>query len=303
MTTAEDRQMKTAVAVVFALAAACPARGEIGLAARFGDVILEGVETGRTYSLREAARVPLGVENRGDGPTEVVIEFGRPRAGNIAGGYEAIPDPSWLKAVPDRLRMAPHSLGFVDLLLTLPDDPKLLKRHFQVTVKARSNDAGLLGVAVENRVRFSVGPGPESLKAEKKKKAMQQLDFDVTPRDLYLTEVPVGRAWDARKEAKKSIRVANYAPDRLTIVLTPEAWDESVPMPEGYAKIPDLSWIRLKTSTISVGTDEIVQAMIVVKVPDAPANRGKRWAALIRTGLATGFWLDAPVKLFLETKP
>jgi len=296
--------MKTLIAAaLLALAAVSPARAVIGLASRFGDVILEGVQPGRTYSLREAARVPLGVENRGDAETEVIIEFSKPREGNNSKDYESIPDPSWLKAVPDRLTLAPHSVGFFDLLLTVPDDPKLLKRHFQVQVRARSGGTGMLGVAVENRVRFSVGPGPESVAAEKKKKAMQRLDFDVTPRELYLVDVPVGKAWDARKEAKKSIRVANYAPDPLTVLMTSEAWDERVPLPEGYAKIPDPSWIRMKTSTISVGTDEIVQASVVVQIPDKPENRGKRWASMIRTGLTTGFWLDAPVKVFLETSP
>jgi hypothetical protein len=290
-------------AVLFVLAAVTPARAVIGLASRFGDVILEGVQPGRTYSLREAARVPLGVENRGDAETEVVIEFSKPREGNHSKDYEPIPDPSWLKAVPDRLTLAPHSVGFFDLMLTVPDDPKLLRRHFQVQVKARSGGVGLIGVAVENRVRFSVGAGPESLAAEKKKKAMQRLDFDVTPRELYLVDVPVGKAWDARKEARKSIRVANYAPDPLTVLMTSEAWDDRVPLPDGYAKIPDPSWIRLKTSTITVGADDIVQASVVVQVPDAPENRGKRWAAIIRTGLTTGFWLEAPVKVFLETRP
>lgn len=290
-------------AALLSLAAASPARAVIGLASRFGDVILEGVQPGRTYSLREAARVPLGVENRGDAETDVIIEFSKPREGNNSKDYEPIPDPSWLKAVPDRLHLAAHSVGFFDLMLTVPDDPKLLKRHFQVQVKARSGGTGMIGVAVENRVRFSVGPGPESIAAEKKQKAMQRLDFDVTPRELYLVDVPVGKAWDARKEAKKSIRVANYAPDALTVLMTSETWDDRVPLPEGYAKIPDPAWIRMKTSTISVGTDEIVQASVVVVVPDKPENRGKRWASIIRTGLATGYWLDAPVKVFVETRP
>ncbi|MDP3541707.1 MAG: hypothetical protein Q8T11_04480 [Elusimicrobiota bacterium] len=290
-------------AALIVLAAASPAWALIGLAMRFGDVILEGVQPGRTYSLREAARVPLGVENRGDAEAEVIIEFSKPRKGNYSKDYEPIPDPSWIKAVPDRMTLAAHSVGFFDLMLTVPDDPKLLKRHFQVMVKARSGGTGLLGVAVENRVRFSVGPGPQSIAAEKKQKAMQRLDFDVTPRELYLVDVPVGKAWDARKEVKKSIRVANYAADPLTVVMASDAWDERIPLPEGYAKIPDPAWIRLKTSTISVGTDEIVQASVVVLVPDKPENRGKRWASTIRTGLASGFWLDAPVKVFLETSP
>ena len=200
------------------------------------------------------------------------------------------------------MRIPAKGVGFFDLLLSIPDDPKLTGRHFQVMVKAVGVD-GMFGVGVENRVRFSVGSGPESLKAEKKKKAMQQLDFDVTPQALYLTEVPVGRSWDSRKEGRKAVRVANYARDPLTVRLTVEKWDAGIPLPEGCETIPDPSWVKVKTPLVTVAPDEIGQTGFVLDVPDEPKNRGKRWAVLVRTALSTGFWLDAPVKLFVETKP
>jgi hypothetical protein len=294
---------RTAIALL-ALAAWSPPSvwADIGLAARFGDVILEGARPGRTYDLKEAAHVPFGIENRGDAEIEVVVEFDRPRKGTLSKDYEEIPDPSWMKAVPERLRIPAKGVGFFDLLLSVPDDRKLEGRHFQVNVKA-VGAAGLFGVAVENRVRFSVGPGPESLKAEKKKKAMQQLDFDVTPSSLFLTEVPVGRSWDSRKEGRKAVRVANYARDALKVRMTVEKWDAGVPLPEGCDAIPDPSWIKVKTPEMTVSPDEIVQTGFVLEVPDEAKYRGKRWAALVRTGLTTGFWLDAPVKLIVETQP
>lgn len=277
-------------------------QAKIGLAARFGDVILESAQPGRTYNLREAASVPFGIENRGDAQTEVVVEFERPPKERLAEGYEAIPDPSWLKALPDKMTLGAKAVGFFDLLLTIPDDPALTGRHFQVTVKAKGG-GGLFGVAVENRVRISIGPGPEALKAEKKKKAMQQLDFDVTPRDLYLTAVPVGKAWDARKEAKKTIRVANYAADELSIRLEVAAWDPRFQLPQGYEPIPDPGWIRLMPSTVTVGAEEIGLASLIVTVPAEEKHKGRKYALIIRSGLTAGFWLDAPVKVLIETNP
>jgi hypothetical protein len=297
--------MKRSIAALIVLAAGLQppgARADIGLAARFGDVILEGAQTGHVYDLKEAAHVPFGVENRGDAEMTVEVQFARPRKETLSPDYEEIPDPSWMKAVPGRLRIPAKGVGFFDLLLSIPDDPKLIGRHFQVMVKAVGAD-GLFGVAVENRVRFSIGPGPESLKAEKKKKAMQQLDFDVTPQILYLTDVPVGKRWESRAEARKSVRVANYARDPLTVRMSVEAWDASVPLPEGYEKIPDPGWVTVSISTLTVAPDQIAQTGFTVRVPDAPKNRGRKWAVMARTGLSTGFWLDAPVKLLVETKP
>jgi hypothetical protein len=274
---------------------------KIGLKARFGDLILEGVKPGRTYSLREAARVPLGVENPGDGDMTVVVETQKPRV--AAAGYENIPDPGWLKAVPETLVVGPKGVGFFDLLLTVPDDPKLVGKHFQVQVRMKGTGESMLGLAIENKVRFSVGPGPDELKEEKRRKQMQQLDFDVTPKSLTLTGVSLGRAWDSRKEARKTIRVANYAPDPLALVLAVEGWSPGAATPDGYEPIPDPSWVKVRPSTVTVGADEIGTAALVVEVPDKPENRGRKWAAVVRSGLSTGYWLDAPVRVLVETAP
>lgn len=285
----------------------CPdgASAKVGLAARFGDVILEGAKPGRTYNLREAARVPFGVENRSDVEQEVLVEFERPRPATLSPGYEAASDLSWFKAVPERIKVAPRSLGFFDLLMTVPDDPGLAGKHLQVAVKVRTapGSGGMVGVAIENRLRVSIGPGPEAIKEEKKRKAMQQLDFDVSPQSLYLVGVPLGRPWDARKEARKSIRVANFAADPLTVTLKAEGWDSRVPLPQGYEPIPEPGWLTVRPSTVPVGPEEIASAGVVADIPDKPEHRGRRWAAVVRTGLATGFWLDAPVKVFVETEP
>ena len=136
-----------------------------------------------------------------------------------------------------------------------------------------------------------------------KKKAMQQLDFDVTPQSLFIGGVPVGKKYDVRKEQKKTIRVANYASDPLSIRLSVEKWDTRTPLPEGYEAIPEPSWVRLKTSTVVVGESEIGQGFLMIEVPDDAKNKGRKWAAMIRSGLTEGFWLDAPVKVLIETAP
>lgn len=291
--------------LVFGAFAPRGAESKVGLGARFGDVIVEGAKPGQSFNLREVSRVPFGVENRGDAATDVVISFERPNPDNLAKDYEPIPDPSWFKAMPERMSLAAHGMGYCDVLVTLPDDPALVGKSFQVQVWARSvsTNGSMYGTAVQGRIRISVGPGPESVKAEKKKKAMQQLDFDVTPKDLYLTGVPVGKPWDSRKEAKKSIRVANYAADKLEVVLSPDKWDRRFPLPAGFEELPDPSWLKLAKSTVTVAPDEIGQGVLIVNVPDKPENKGRHWAATVKTGLITGFWLDAPVKVFVETAP
>ena len=289
-------------AAAWPLLAAAPAMADVGIAARFGDVVLEGIQPGHTYNLREQVSLPFAVENRGDAETTIYIEMALPREGTMAKGYEAIPDPGWLKAIPDKLTVAPHALGYCDLLLSVPDDPALQGKNYQITIKARTAPSGMLALQVENKLRFSIGPGPESLQAEKKLKAMQKLDFDITPKAIYLKDVPLGRRYDAKKEGQKTIRIANFADADLAVTLASHDWDRRFDLPEGYEPMPVNDWISFKTSTVTVSAGEIGQALFYIQVPDEPKNRGRKFAAFIRTGLEAGFWLDSPVQVFFETQ-
>lgn len=285
------------------LLAAPGARADIGLAARFGEVVLEGAKPGKSYSLREASRLPFAVQNRGDAPAEIVVESLIPGRGDLSKGYEAVPDPGWLKAVPERMTIPAKGLGYFDLILTLPEDAALEGRHFQATVRARMAGSGPLALAIENKVRVSVGPGPAGLAAEKKAKAMARLDFDVKPRELYLAGVAAGRPFDSRRAQKKAVRAANYGDEALELAFTAAAWEPGAELPEGYEPLPDPAWVRLSPSPLKVKGGAIGQASVVVDIPDEARHRGKKYAVLIRTGLSSGYWLDAPVRVFVETRP
>jgi hypothetical protein len=109
--------------------------------------------------------------------------------------------------------------------------------------------------------------------------------------------------YNVKKGQNKSIRVANYATDPLPIRLTSEAWDKRLYMPEGYEPLPDPSWITIKPAEQTIEGEQIGSFNVEINIPDNAKHRGKKYAALIRSGLTTGFWLDAPVRLYITTNP
>src|SRR5687767_6748052 len=96
-----------------------PPAHAMGLAARFGEIVVENAQPGQTYNLRETLKIPFGIENRSNGEVTVVVEFSAPPKEQLNPNYEQIPDPSWLKAIPDQLIIGPRAQGFFDLLLTI----------------------------------------------------------------------------------------------------------------------------------------------------------------------------------------
>ena len=297
-------RIKTGLAGLLALLHLCPQTcwAKIGLAARFGDVIVENAAIGQTYNLREILKIPFGIENRSDIAVDVVVEISPAEENTLKTPYESIPDPTWVRSFPERLNIGPKSQGFFDLLLTIPNDPSLTGRHFTAIIKARTDGTGLLGGAVENKLRFSLGPGPESIKEEKRQKAMSKLDFDISPQAVYVVDVTAGKTLDVKKAQGKSIRVANYSADNLPIKLTSAEWDKKLFLPPGYEPIPDPAWITFKKDEFDVKGEAIEMFQMQILIPDDPKHRGKKYAGLIRSGLKTGFWLDAPVRVYIAVK-
>ena len=52
-------------------------------------------------------------------------------------------------------------------------------------------------------------------------------------------------------------------------------------------------------SDLEVGFDS---AKMIVTIPDEPKYRGKKYAGLIRSSLAKGFWLDSTVRVLITTE-
>jgi hypothetical protein len=60
--------------------------------------------------------------------------------------------------------------------------------------------------------------------------------------------------------------------------------------------------VSFKKDKETIAGEQIAVFQPVVQIPNDPKYKGKKFAAFIRTGLTTGFWLDAPVRIFITVK-
>jgi hypothetical protein len=294
--------MTPGLALLFVTASICPSWAKIGLGSKFGEVVVENVEPGVTYNLRELRQVPFIITNTGDASMDVSVEITIPKAGTVKDGYEAIPDPTWVKVIPDHMSIDPKKNGFCDIILQVPNDPKFAGRHYQANIWAHSGEKYQLGVGVMGRLRFSTGPGPESLKAEKLKKYMLTLDFQMTPDDIYVNDVPQGQKVDVKETTGKTIKVANFADNKLALRLTPKGWDDRFKLPDGYEPCPDPSWITFADDKVTVEGSAIGQGKLFVTVPPDEKYKGKKYAFLVQAGVVDGMDLEVYTRVFVSVK-
>lgn len=283
-----------------ALLVPAEAEAKIGLSSQFINVAIENLKPGRTYNLRELKGVPYTVKNRGDAPADVIVEVLVPEAKMVREPYAPIPDPTWVRINPDRYRLGPGDAGFSDLVISIPDDPALVGKHFHAVVWAHTVGTGLLQAGVKSDIRFSVGKGPETEAEDKRRAAMVELNYDLWPAALSLT-AEAGTSHDAKKKEKKSFKLTNRSEKELQLVVKAIPWQTTlVPLPAGYETAQDLSWVKFEPGRIEVEPESLKELKVVLDVP--AELKGKKLAFLVQLSLPIGTIVGATHRIYVDAK-
>jgi len=276
--------------LVFCMADNAQAKYNVGT--KFADVIMEYVQPGKVYNLRTMRNLPYRVHNDSDGPVDLSITIEIPTKDQLKPGYEAIADPSWVRLVPNRLKLAPGEEGLVDVILQVPEGQDYVGHHYQAhivcqTAEPPPGEATSLsfGIALASRLRFSVGiAGPEEVKQMQKRGIYQMLNFTLEPDVQYVPGfMKIGETVDLAPKGTR-VTLINRSPQKLDFTLTPVVAPGGMSPPTGY-ELGDPSWITVEKSKITVDGDAIKSSNLTLHLPDDPTLKGKRFMFVIQAGL------------------
>src|ERR1700730_9647039 len=94
-----------------------PVHAGYNIGTRFADVIMEYIQPGKVYNLRTMRNLPYRIENHSNGEADMEVLVEIPPAYEMKPGYEPIPDPSWVRVVPNRIKLQAGEEGLVDVIL------------------------------------------------------------------------------------------------------------------------------------------------------------------------------------------
>jgi hypothetical protein len=281
------------IAVFMAIALnAFPASAGYSVATKFADVIMEHVKPGTVYNLRTMRNLPYRVMNESNGVMDLVVEAEIPAPNQMKPGYEPIPDPSWIKMVPNRFKLQAGEQGLVDVILQVPEGQTYDGKHYQVHLVCKTAEpppgevTGLtFGVVLASRLRFSVGgAGPEEIRRMQKKGVYQMLNFTMEPDvQFYPGFIEPGKPV-ALKDQGVRLSIVNRSPQKLNFAL------KSVNAPGGMAPASgyvagDPTWLKVKGDVLKVPGESIRSAELEVLIPNDPSHRGKRYMFVVEAGL------------------
>jgi hypothetical protein len=282
---------------VFAVVFPVPLRA-LGLAMRFNDVTLENVEPGTRVNLRVARNLPLVVINQSDNnETDVLVETMIPNPKDLKEGYEPIPDATWIQAIPDRFHLGPRASASTDVLINIPNDSKLIGHHYEAIVFVHTDqknkvlpEGGILfQVGLKSTFRISIGTrGPAALQREKalKKLVTINTNFSLTPDNLFVREVPVGKVVDLKADFRAAIKVVNQSDESVSLKIKSVEPDPNVQPQATFEFAPDAKWLEVSPQKLTVGPNSIKELKMKLKIPDKPEYRGKKFAFLVLTSLS-----------------
>ena len=114
----------------------------VALRTEFGEVRLQNLAIGKTYSVARMASEQLVITNTGSDSLFVHVEPAVPAQHHLQGDALPVPDPNWVSLETSDLVLEAHSTVSTDVYLSLPYDPDLAGKMFQVDILSRDMQRG-----------------------------------------------------------------------------------------------------------------------------------------------------------------
>lgn len=267
-----------------------PWANAVGVRTRFGVVVVENLQPGRTYNIRELVGLPLKVVNTSDKQVTIKMDIQKPDPetdkGMAAKHFEPIPDLSWIKLSKDFFVVDPGHAAVADVLVTIPDDDKYLGKRYQVNIWSRTIGKRFANVGVMSNLRITIAKRrmteEEKLAEAHREEIIKNIDFQLLPHTIFIDGVELGKKIDIEKKYKNTLKVVNPNNEKFSYrIKTVTAWEAEMGVIPGYEETPALSFLTFSEKEFSVSPISIRQIKMFLQIPDEEKYRGKKYQFVI----------------------
>lgn len=277
-----------------------------GIKTKFAEVEVKNLQIGRTYSLQDLVNFPLRVTNSGDEAVDLKVSVWPPSGGEMKAGYEPIPNTNWIHLSQSTFTIYPGMDGVTDVILSIPNDEKLLGRRFIAYLWTESQNKGFLGVGLKSRLLISISsrkPTEEELKKKFVEKRVANLNFSFAPMDVLATNVPLGKKIKL-KNYHAEIKLSNPNDATYHFGIKPVGlWETSITPPDGFKGAPDPKWLIVPKPTFKADGYTFTPLNLELKIPDKSEYHGKNFLFVLRAEiLEQEIPAYAYAKILIKTK-
>lgn len=256
-----------------------------GLSTQLGEVVIENLQVGKSYNLKELANVSLIVTNTSEFTVHLKMEPLQSGDSELKQGSAPIPDISWVKLSESTFTLAPSDKAISDIILSIPDEDQYLGKKYQVMIwshtLAGSESGMFLAYGLKSRIIFTT-ENERASDSNSVATSGASADFVLTPDKIFLNTVVLGRVCDVQKETGSVLTITNLGNEERVFRLRSQTISESsASLTEGYEDAPDMSYLSFSESEFLVPAHGTKSVRMLVKFPQKPEYSGKQFMFII----------------------
>jgi hypothetical protein len=252
-----------------------------GLRCSFGEVVINNLKIGKTYSLVTLANLPLVVTNTDDKPSTVRVDAQVPGESELRQGAEAIPAVSWASAEPDSFVLAPNESRSVELKLSIPDDEKLFGKKFEVVYWSHTlaQTGSLIAYGLKSRVIFGIDLARDTANTAPQ---TGELSIKLSPSQIVLHDVEPAHEYRLEDTDHQPITVKNTSDKPVDIELKALSLkDATVDAQPGFEDLLAKAKIQIGPSTLTLAPGEKRSVTATLVVPKGAAIKGRKFTCVV----------------------
>jgi hypothetical protein len=273
-----------------AIALAGAGEAAAGLRTQVGEAVIENLQIGQEYSLKELANLDLIVMNTGEEEVDLRMDVLIPEPVELKLNAEAVPDISWATLTPSDFTLGPSGQAEAEIRLAIPYEPAYLGRTFQFTIWSHTIPRGggmALAYGLKTRIIFTIATEiPDDAPAATT--AAASVDFALQPEDIHVDGVTPGVEFNMATDGGRVLKITNRGDEPQTLNLkSRKVLGSLATLTPGYEDAPDASFLRFSEDKVIVGPGETRTVKLFLDFPAGPKYSGHRYMFVIH-GTTTG---------------
>lgn len=146
---------KSIIITVLLSVLAYTAANAAGLRTKMGEIRVDNLRIGQSYSLRQSNNTPFMLENTSERELQIKLEVLKPSKNELVQGFEPIPDTSWIYLAETDFVMPAESEIETDVIIEIPYEEQHRGKAYQAYLWSRTT-GGSIAVGLRSKVFITI---------------------------------------------------------------------------------------------------------------------------------------------------
>lgn len=253
-----------------------------GLTANFGEVLIDKLQIGHSFSIRDKANLPYIVTNVSNNPIDIKVEVIVPKSKDLKKGYDPIPDPSWIKLEKNFFTLNPKEQGTTDIVFNIPNDEKLLGKKFDAIIYPYTYE-GILKIGVNSHILFTIDTVKTPYVVYPDTKTFKDKNaFDLSPMAMQVKDIPLGKTVDLKKHDGTILKITNTTDQKVKFFMnTIKVKNSAATLKKEYEDTPDPLILSFSEEVLTIDPKQAKEVGLYLTFPNDKKYAGKNYMFVI----------------------